>query len=244
MSSAFSAPIGRPHASVAARRVPALAIPRGRLPQPPPASLRSPVMSDRKPGRPGRVRELHELPLVELPRLAGRVSRRRALVPLAPVHSRRLGSTGHGRRRLAHPGRGRGGGARDGLARAARRRPRLGGAGARTRSRGAPARGLPRRRRPSSSTPLPAPRPSRLIWSSRPRFAQTAPKRATTGSTLARRGGPLGRRAARRDVEGGRARPRLRSVGGPSGSLPARRRTSSRSSSRPRATSPNSASTT
>ena len=110
---------------------PAFAIPSRRAHQPLTRAHAVARHQEREPGRPRRVRELHELPLVGLPRHAAGVPRRRSLVPLAPVHARRLGSTAHGGRRLAHPDRGRGGGARDRPARAARGRPRLRGARAR-----------------------------------------------------------------------------------------------------------------
>ena len=142
--------------------------------------------------------------------------------------------------------RARGGGARDRPARAARRRPRRRGAGAREGARGAPARGLARRRDRSSST-------RRLVADAEKAHAiveaelrengiqaQDEPDRA-----LARRGGALGRRAAERDLGAGRARTRLRAVGGARRVRPtASRRASSPSSSRRRGTSPSAASST
>ena len=84
--------------------LPALAIARGRPAQPLRRPRRVAGHEKGEPRRPGRVRELHELPLVELARLSCRVARRRALVPFAPVHTGRLGSNRHGERRLAHHG--------------------------------------------------------------------------------------------------------------------------------------------
>src|SRR6188472_2767049 len=66
--------------------VPALAITRGRPKQPLPGTLRVLGHEEREPGRPRRVRELNELPLVEIPSLPSCVSRRGPLVMPAPVH--------------------------------------------------------------------------------------------------------------------------------------------------------------
>ena len=68
--------------------LPALAIPLGRAHEPLPGARAIAHHEQRQPGGPGRVRELHELPLVELARLPCRIPRRCAVVPLAPVHPR------------------------------------------------------------------------------------------------------------------------------------------------------------
>ena len=181
-----------------------------------------------------------------LPRLPGRVPRRRALVPLTPVHAGRLGSIRHGERRLAHHG-----------SRSRRRSTRRACSSGSRGDLGAEARELARR---SEARRLAVSRDDETIFVYAGDARRGRAGAAVVEAELREHGieartsriehwldgrGALGRRAAGRDVGGRGARARATRRGRcASSAARARRRASSRTGSRPRATSPSAASTT